>query len=145
MKLTTDNVLRVNNFLIDLIQKCNENNAEVELGTSLTNALTQMNKEDNSDIDTFEEMKKYEFQCEIELYQMVLYIDANTADEAMELMEMQIEDSGFLQDLTVDDFHCVQAHKVKPTPEYKKYMDKHKRPLIDTDEKITHLPSITKP
>ena len=139
MKLTTDNILRINNFLIDLIQKCNENDAEVELGTSLTNALTQMNKEDNPEDESFTEIKKYEYSCEIELYPMVQYIEANTADEAVELMEQQIEDSGFLQDLTTSDFHCENAEIIKTTKEYKAYCDKHKIPIksMTTKEKTT--------
>ena len=132
MKLTTDNVLRINNFLIDLIQECKKNNAEVELGTSLTNALTQMNKEDNPEDECFTEIKKYEYSCEIEFYPMVQYIEANTADEAVELMEQQIEDSGFLQDLTTSDFHCETAEQVKMTSEYKKYVEKHKIKLKTT-------------
>ena len=131
MKLTTDNVLRINNFLIDLIQECKKNDAEVELGTSLTNALTQMNKEDNPEDECFTEIKKYEYSCEIEFYPMVQYIEANTADEAIELMEQQIEDSAFLQDLTTSDFHCEQADIVKMTPEYKDYCDLHKIKLKD--------------
>ena len=139
MKLTTDNILRVNNFLIDLIQKCNENNATVELGTSLTNALTQMNKEDNPEDECFTEIKKYEYSCEIEMYPMVQYIYANTAEEAVELMEAEIEDSAFLQDLTTSDFHCEQADVVKMTPEYKEYCDKHKIPMksMTTKEETT--------
>ena len=131
MKLTTDNVLRVNNFLIDLIQECNKNNAEVELGTSLTNALTQMNKEDNPEDENFTEIKKYEYQCQIEFYDMVQYIDANTAEEAVALMEQQIEDSAFLQDLTTSDFHCETAEIIKTTKEYKAYCEEYKIKLKD--------------
>ena len=139
MKLTTDNILRINNFLIDLLQECNKNEATVELGTSLTNALTQMNKEDNPEDENFTEIKKYEYQCKIEFYDMVQYIDANTAEEAVELMEQQIEDSAFLQDLTTSDFHCEQAEIVKLTPEYKDYCDLHKIPMksMTTKEKTT--------
>jgi len=122
MKLTTDNILRINNFLIDLLQECNKNNAEVELGTSLSNALTEMNKEN----ETYEEMKKYEYACQIEMHPFHKYVEANTADEAIELIENEIEDSGFLQDLTKNDFHCDTADIIKPTPEYKEYCNKHK-------------------
>tara|TARA_R100001244_G_C5065648_1_gene110003 strand:+ start:78 stop:476 length:399 start_codon:yes stop_codon:yes gene_type:complete len=131
MKLTTDNILKINNYLIDLVQECNRTDAEVELGTSLSNALTHLNKEDNAEKETFEEMKQYEFQCEIELYPLVQYIEANTAEEAIELMEQQIEDTGFMQDLTSADFHCEKAEIVKTTKEYKQYIDAHKKPLKD--------------
>lgn len=131
MKLTTDNILRLNNYLIDLLKECNKNDATVDLGTSLSNAITEMNKEDNPEDETFTEIKKYEYQCHIEFYPMVQYIDANTAEEAIELMEQQIEDSAFLQDLTTSDFHCEQAEIVKMTPEYKDYCDLHKIKLKD--------------
>ena len=127
MKLDTDSVLGLNNILLNLIERCKKENADVELATALTNALIEMleNKEE------IKEMKKYEFACEIELYPMVQYIEANSADEAVELMEQQIEDSAFLQDLTVDDFHCQTADQIKVTKEYKKYIDKHKITLED--------------
>ena len=127
MKLDTDSVLELNNILLNLIEKCKKENADVELATALTNALIEMleNKEE------IKEMKKYEFSCEIQLYPLVQYIEANSADEAVELMEQQIEDSAFLQDLTVDDFFCEQASQIKVTKEYKKYIDKHKITLED--------------
>ena len=131
MKLTTDNILRLNNYLIDLLKECNKNKSTVELGTSLSNAMTEMNKEDNPEDENFTEIKKYEYQCHIEFYPMVQYIDANTADEAVELMEQIIEDNQFLQDLTTSDFHCEEAEIVKMTQEYKDYCDLHKIKLKD--------------
>ena len=127
MKLDTDSVLELNNILLNLIERCKKENADVELATALTNALIEMleNKEEITEI------KKYEYSCEIEFYPMVQYIDANTAEEAVELMEQQIEDSAFLQDLTTSDFHCEQAEIVKLTPEYKDYCDLHKIKLKD--------------
>ena len=127
MKLSTDNILKLNGILVDLIQNCNKENATVEMGTALTNALTTLIENEKA----IEEMKQYEFQCEIELYPLVQYIEANSAEEAIELMEQQIEDTGFMQDLTSADFHCDKAEIVKTTKEYKQYIDKHKRPLED--------------
>ena len=127
MKLSTDNILKLNGILVDLVQTCNKENATVEMGTALTNALTTLIENEKA----IEEMKQYEFQCEIELYPLVQYIEANTAEEAIELMEQQIEDSAFLQDLTTSDFHCEQAEIVKKTPEYKDYCDLHKIKLKD--------------
>ena len=128
MKLNKDNIQRVNTYLKDLLKECNKGKSEVELATSLTNAITEMNKED----DAIKEMKKYEYQCEIELYPLVQYIDANSAEEAIEEMEKQIEDSAFMQDLDGRDFHCETATQVKMTPEYKQYMDKNKIKLKTT-------------
>ena len=65
------------------------------------------------------EIKQYEFSCEIELYPMVQYVDANTAEEAMEKMEQIIEDESFLHDLDTRDFHCTSANIVKETNEFK--------------------------
>ena len=128
MKLNKDNIQRINRYLKDLLKECNKGKSEVELATSLTNAITEMNKED----DAIKEMKKYEYQCEIELYPLVQYIDANSAEEAIEEMEKQIEDSAFLQDLDGRDFHCETATQVKMTPEYKQYVDKNKIKLKTT-------------
>jgi len=132
MKLNKENIKRVNNYLKDLLKECNKEKAEVELVTSLTNAVTEMNKQDK----TIENMKRFEYQCEIELYPMVQYIEANSADEAIEEMERQIEDSGFLQDLTTSDFHCETAEQIKMTSEYKKYVEKHKIKLKTTESGV---------
>ena len=126
MKLDTDSVLELNNILLNLIERCKKENADVDLATALTNALIEMleNKEE------IKEMKKYEFACEIELYPMVQYIEANSADEAVELMEQQIN-VDFIKDLVPSDFHCETANQIKVTKEYKKYIDKHKITLED--------------
>ena len=128
MKLNKDNIQRVNTYLKDLLKECNKGKSEVELATSLTNAITEMNKED----DAIKEMKKYEYQCEIELYPLVQYIDANSAEEAIEEMEKQIEDTAFMQDLDGRDFHCETATQVKMTAEYKDYVQKNKIKLKTT-------------
>ena len=132
MKLNDDNIQRINQYLLELLKECIKNESEVEMATSLTNAITEMNKEDQE----ITEMKRFEYQCEIELYPMVQYIEANSADEAIELMEEQIEDSGFLQDLTTSDFHCETAEQVKMTSEYKKYVEKHKIKLKTTESGV---------
>ena len=128
MKLNQENIQRINTYLNDLLKECNKGKSEVELATSLTNAITEMNKEDNA----IKEMKKFEYQCEIELYPLIQYIDANSAEEAIEEMERQIEDSAFMQDLDGRDFHCETARQVKMTKEYKEYVDKHKIKLKTT-------------
>ena len=125
MKLTTDNILRINNFLINLLQECNKNDAEVELGTSLSNALTEMNKEDNPEDETFTEIKKYEYACQIEMHPFHKYVEANTADEAIELIKQEIN-VDFINELVPSDFHCDTVDIIKPTPEYKEYCNKHK-------------------
>ena len=110
--------------------------AELDTGIeqTLENALIQASREmaQAQDMVEIEEMKKYEFSCEIEMYPMVQYIDANTAEEAVEIMEREIEDTGFMQDLDSRDFHCEVANQVKMTEEYKKYVDDNKIKLGGT-------------
>ena len=110
--------------------------AELDTGIeqTLENALIQASREmaQAQDMVEIEEMKKYEFSCEIEMYPMVQYIDANTAEEAVEIMEREIEDTGFIQDLDSRDFHCEVANQVKMTEEYKKYVDDNKIKLGGT-------------
>ena len=110
--------------------------AELDTGIeqTLENALIQASREmaQAQDMVEIEEMKKYEFSCEIEMYPMVQYIEANTAEEAVEIMEREIEDTGFMQDLDSRDFHCEVANQVKMTEEYKKYVDDNKIKLGGT-------------
>jgi hypothetical protein len=132
MKLNKENITRVNNYLNHLLKECNMEKAEVELVTSLTNAVTEMNKQDK----TIDNMKRYEYQCEIEMYPMVQYIEANSAIEAVEIMESIIEDSGFMQEMDRRDFHCENASQVKMTSEYKKYVDENKIKLKTIDSGV---------
>jgi len=132
MKLNKENIKRVNNYLKDLLKECNKEKAEVELVTSLTNAVTEMNKQDK----TIENMKRFEYQCEIEMYPMVQYIEANSAIEAVEIMESIIEDSGFMQEMDRRDFHCENASQVKMTSEYKKYIEENKIKLKTTESGV---------
>ena len=121
MKLNSDNITRITNFLIVLLQECNKNDAEVDLATSLTNAITEMKKED----ETYTEMKKYEYVCQIEMHPFHKYVEANTTDEAIELIKQEIN-VDFINELVPSDFHCDTVDIIKPTPEYKEYCNKHK-------------------
>ena len=127
MKLNLNNIERVNEYLTALLKECIKNKSEVEMATSLTNAITEMNKEDQA----ITEMKRFEYQCEIELYPMVQYIEANSAKEATEIMEEQIN-VDFINDLVPSDFTCDNATQVKMTKEYKDYVNKHKIKLKTT-------------
>ena len=110
----------------------------IELDTgvnqTLENALIQASREiaQAQDMVEIEEMKKYEFSCEIEMYPLVQYIEADTAEEAIEIMEREIEDTAFMQDLDSRDFHCEVANQVKMTEEYKKYVDNNKTKIGGT-------------
>lgn len=78
------------------------------------------------DYDELEEMKQYEYSCEIELYPMLQYVKANSAKEAIELVEKQMQDEKFLNELDSRDFHCTSANIVKETKEYKNWRESHK-------------------
>jgi len=78
------------------------------------------------DYDELEEMKQYEYSCEIELYPMLQYVEANSAKEAIELVEQQMKDDKFLNELDSRDFHCTSANIVKETKEYKQWRESHK-------------------
>lgn len=103
-------------------------NVNNNIGETLADALNRNMRELAQIIDNEEitEIKQYEFSCEIELYPMVQYIDANTAEEAIELMEKQISDESFLHDLDTRDFHCTSANIVKETKEYKNWRESNK-------------------
>ena len=78
------------------------------------------------DYDELEEIKQYEYSCEIELYPMLQYVEANSAKEAIEIVEQQMKDEKFLNELDSRDFHCTSANIVKETKEYKNWRESHK-------------------
>jgi hypothetical protein len=78
------------------------------------------------DYDELEEIKQYEYSCEIELYPMLQYVEANSAEEAIELVEQQMKDDKFLNELDSRDFHCTSANIVKETKEYKQWRESNK-------------------
>ena len=117
----------VNTLMQRVLDRINQNESH-PVSWSLSDVINQemMNLAQKIDYDELHEVKQYEFSCEIELYPMVQYIDANTAEEAIELMEKQISDESFLHDLDTRDFHCTTANIVKETKEYKNWRESHK-------------------
>lgn len=103
-------------------------NVNNNIGETLADAINRNMRElaQMQDEKEITEIKQYEFSCDIELYPMVQYIDANTAEEAIELMEQQINDESFLHDLDCRDFHCTGANIVQQTEEYKEWINKNK-------------------
>ena len=108
---------------INLLKIECDNNPGNDMMQSLAFVSRQMQEIEERGIT---EMKKYEYACEIELHPTIQYVDANTAEEAMELMRLQMGDESFLHDFDVNDFRCVSADQVRLTSEYKEYVDKHK-------------------
>jgi hypothetical protein len=108
---------------INLLKIECDNNPGNDMMQSLAFVSRQMQEIEERGIT---EMKKYEYACEIEMHPTVQYIDANTSEEAMELMQQIVADESFIHDLDPNDFKVVSADQVRITSEYKEYVDKHK-------------------
>lgn len=113
---------------IELLQKECITNPGNDMMQSLAYVSRQMQEIEEKSIN---EMKKYEFACEIELHPTVQYVDANTSEEAMELMQQIVADESFIHELDPNDFKVVSADQIRLTDEYRKYVDKHKIKLED--------------
>jgi len=124
LELTSTNVNNLMQRVLDDIQY----NQKHKIDDTLANTINRNMRELTQMIDDKEitEIKQYEFSCDIELYPMVQYIDANTAEEAIELIEQQINDESFLHELDCRDFHCTGANIVQQTKEYKEWINKNK-------------------
>lgn len=124
LKPTNTNVNTLMQRVLDRINK----NESHPVPWSLSDVINQemMNLAQTIDYDELQEIKQYEYSCEIELYPMVQYVDANTAEEAIDKMEQIIQDESFLHDLDTRDFHCTSANIVKETKEYKQWRASHK-------------------
>ena len=112
--------------LIEILKK----ECAINAGNDLMQSLAFVTRTMMQEIDDKEivEMKKYEFDVEIEMHPLHVVIDANTAEEAIELQRQLIkDDSGFMQDIDERDFYIMEAHQVKMTPEYKEYVDRNKK------------------
>lgn len=124
LKPTNTNVNTLMQRVLDRINK----NESHPVPWSLSDVINQemMNLAQTIDYDELEEMKQYEYSCEIELYPMIQYVNANSAKEAIELVEQQMKDDKFLNELDSRDFHCTSANIVKETKEYKQWRESHK-------------------
>lgn len=124
LKPTNTNVNTLMQRVLDRINK----NESHPVPWSLSDVINQemMNLAQTIDYDELEEMKQYEYSCEIELYPMLQYVEANSAKEAIEIVEQQMKDDKFLDELDSRDFHCTSANIVKETKEYKQWRESHK-------------------
>ena len=124
LKPTNTNVNTLMQRVLDRINK----NESHPVPWSLSDVINQemMNLAQTIDYDELEEIKQYEYSCEIELYPMIQYVNANSAKEAIELVEQQMKDEKFLHELDSRDFHCTSANIVKETKEYKQWRESHK-------------------
>ena len=117
----------VNTLMQRVLDRINQNESH-PVPWSLSDVINQemMNLAQTIDYDELEEIKQYEYSCEIELYPMLQYVNANSAEEAIELVEQQMKDDKFLNELDSRDFHCTSANIVKETKEYKQWRESHK-------------------
>jgi len=124
LALTAANVNTVMQRVLDDIG----HNVSHNIGETLADAINRnmRNLAQHLDYDEIEEIKQYEYSCEIELYPMLQYVEANSAEEAIELVEQQMKDDKFLNELDSRDFHCTSANIVKETKEYKQWRKSHK-------------------
>ena len=124
LKPTNTNVNTLMQRVLDRINK----NESHPVPWSLSDVINQemMNLAQTIDYDELEEIKQYEYSCEIELYPMLQYVNANSAEEAIELVEQQMKDDKFLRELDSRDFHCTSANIVKETKEYKQWRESNK-------------------
>lgn len=124
LKPTNTNVNTLMQRVLDRINK----NESHPVPWSLSDVINQemMNLAQTIDYDELEEIKQYEYSCEIELYPMLQYVEANNAKEAIEIVEQQMKDDKFLDELDSRDFHCTSANIVKETKEYKQWRESHK-------------------
>lgn len=124
LKPTNTNVNTLMQRVLDRINK----NESHPVPWSLSDVINQemMNLAQTIDYDELEEIKQYEYSCEIELYPMIQYVEANSAKEAIELVEQQMKDDKFLNELDSRDFHCTSANIVKETKKYKQWRESHK-------------------
>jgi len=124
LALTAANVNTVMQRVLDDIG----HNVSHNIGETLADAINRnmRNLAQHLDYDEIEEIKQYEYSCEIELYPMLQYVEANSAEEAIELVEQQMKDDKFLKEIDSRDFHCTSANIVKETKEYKQWRESHK-------------------
>ena len=126
LAMTSENVNTLMQRVLDRIKANSVIDAPLDWNLATALNYEMQNLVQILDDKEITEMKQYEFSCEIELYPMLQYVDANTAEEAIEKMEEIISDESFLHDLDTRDFHCVSANIVKETKEYKNWRESHK-------------------
>ena len=122
LAMTSENVNTIMQRVLDRIKANSVIDAPLDWNLATALNYEMQNLAQILDEQEISEMKQYEFSCEIELYPLVQYIEANSAEEAIELMEQKI-DVDFINDLVPSDFHCVGAHIVKETKEYKNWRE----------------------
>ena len=126
LALTDSNVNTLMQKVLDRIKANSVINEPLPWNLATALNYEMQNLAQTLDYDEIEEIKQYEYSCEIELYPMLQYVKANSAKEAIEIVEQQMKDEKFLEELDSRDFHCTSANIVKETKEYKNWRESHK-------------------
>jgi len=126
LALTDSNVNTLMQRVLDRIKANSVINEPLPWNLATALNYEMQNLAQTLDYDEIEEIKQYEYSCEIELYPMLQYVKANSAKEAIEIVEQQMKDEKFLEELDSRDFHCTSANIVKETKEYKNWRESHK-------------------
>ena len=126
LALTDTNVNTLMQRVLDRIKANSVINEPLPWNLATALNYEMQNLAQTIDYDELEEIKQYEYSCEIELYPMLQYVEANSAEEAIELVEQQMKDDKFLKEIDSRDFHCTSANIVKETKEYKQWRESHK-------------------
>jgi hypothetical protein len=126
LALTDTNVNTLMQRVLDRIKANSVINEPLPWNLATALNYEMQNLAQTIDYDELEEIKQYEYSCEIELYPMLQYVEANSAKEAIELVEQQMKNDKFLNELDSRDFHCTSANIVKETKEYKQWRESHK-------------------
>jgi len=126
LALTDSNVNTLMQRVLDRIKANSVINEPLPWNLATALNYEMQNLAQTLDYDEIEEIKQYEYSCEIELYPMLQYVKANSAKEAIEIVEQQMKDEKFLNELDSRDFHCTSANIVKETKEYKNWRESHK-------------------
>lgn len=126
LALTDSNVNTLMQRVLDRIKANSVINEPLPWNLATALNYEMQNLAQTLDYDEIEEIKQYEYSCEIELYPMLQYVEANSAKEAIELVEKQMKDEKFLNELDSRDFHCTSANIVKETNKYKNWRESQK-------------------
>ena len=126
LALTDSNVNTLMQRVLDRIKANSVINEPLPWNLATALNYEMQNLAQTLDYDEIEEIKQYEYSCEIELYPMLQYVKANSAKEAIEIVEQQMKDEKFLEELDSRDFHCTSANIVKETKEYKNWRESYK-------------------
>jgi hypothetical protein len=125
MLLNDETLQKINNYLVDLIEVCDEDNINIELETALKNAFKYVNKPEE-----IVEIKKHWYDISIEMHTIIDSVQANSADEAQEIVEDRIyEDDLYINEKHICEYYVSNVTQERTTKEYREYIENNKKTL----------------